>query len=215
MMRTNTQKGNGRAYYSRYIAHHTKRNTGILILGALFLAGLLMGTLMVRSASSETLETLQQVANVFLSSRQEQSLMQNFFSSAMSSLSFLAALFVCGFCAISQPVAVAIPLFRGLGIGLSAASLYARYGSSAIGFVALLIVPGTLLSTLAILICCRESLQLSSSFFLCMGGNSQDREFYPLRIYAARYVACTGLCLLSSFLEATLYFGFANSVVLR
>lgn len=211
MIRTNIQqlRNKGGKYYSRYIAHYTKKNYGLLALGTLFVAGVLLGTLLLRTATGDTLNLLLQVVGNFVEKRREQSLLQNFISGMSSSLVFIAILFVCGFCAISQPVVVALPLFRGLGVGFSAASLYAAHGTQAMGFVGLLMLPGTLITTLAILICCRESLRLSSSFLATIGAGRQ-KEGYSLRIYIARFLACGVLCVLSALMEAILYFGFAK-----
>lgn len=213
MIRTNSQPASGRKYYTRYIAHYTKRNYPLLALGALFVAGVLLGTLLIRSAGNDTLDLLLRMVNGFVEKRRDQSLLQNFLSALSSSMVFLAVLFVCGFCAISQPLVVALPLFRGLGVGFSVASLYVSHGTGVVGYVALLILPGTVLTTLAILICCRESLRLAGSFFSVMGGEHKAKEFYALRIYLARYFACGVLCVFSAFLEAVLYFGFAKTFV--
>lgn len=210
---TNTRQTGRRKYYSRYIAHYTKKNYAILAMGTLFMAGVLLGTLIIRTASGDTLELLLRMVNGFVEKRREQDLFQNFMSGASSSLLFVGALFVCGFCAISQPLVVALPLFRGLGVGCSLATLYAAHGTQAIGFVGLLMVPGTVMTTMAILVCCRESLRLSSSFFASMGGDRGKVEFYSLRIYLARYMVCAGFCVLSAFLEGILYFAFAKYFV--
>lgn len=212
MIRTNHPPA--RRYYSRYIAHHTKKNYPLLILGALFITGVLLGTLLLRSAGGDTLELLLQMAGVFVDKRRDQSMLQNFLSGLGSSMVFIIILFVSGFCAISHPLVITLPLFRGLGVGFSTASLYASHGAQAIGYVALLMMPGTVLSTIAILICCRESLRLAGSFFTAMGRADSSKEFYSLRIYFARFFICTILCIISAFLEAILYFGFANSFLM-
>lgn len=208
--------GGRRRYYSRYIAHYTKKNTGLLALGVLFLAGVLLGTLLLRTAGGETLRLLMEMVGAFVENRRDQSLFQNFVSGATSSLVFLAVLFVSGFCAVSQPLVVAAPLFRGLGVGFSMASLYAAHGVQAAGYIAVMMLPDTVLSMLAILLCCRESLRLSASFFAAMGGGERrDRTIYPLRIYLARYLACGALCVFSAFLGAALNFAFANFFLIR
>lgn len=214
MARTNAGAADRRRYYSRYIAHYTKKNSGLLALGALFLTGVVLGALLIRTASRETVELLLQMVGGFVDNRRGQTLLQNFLSGTVSSLVFLAIPFVCGFCAVAQPVVALLPLFRGLGVGFSTASLYAAHGTGAIGFVALLMLPDAVASMLALLVCCRESLRLSGSFFAAMGsGDRPGREFYPLRIYFARYFACAALCVASAFLQAALYFGFANFFV--
>lgn len=210
MDRTTMTMDNRRKYYSRYLAHYTKKHYGLLALGLLFLFGVGVGTLLLRTAGEETVNFLLQMVDIFLDNRQGQPLLENFLSGLMSSLLFLGVLFVCGFCAIAQPVIILLPLFRGLGVGLSIASIYASYGAQAIGYVALMLLPGTVLTTLAILLCSRESLRFSCSFWLGMQSKQHEDNQYPLRLYLARYLACTAFCCVVAFVEAVIQFGFSG-----
>lgn len=212
MIRTNSQRAGGR-YYTRYLAHYAKKNHTLLIFAALFLAGVGAGTLLISSAGSGTLDILMRMVGGFIEKRREGPVLYNLLSCASSSLTFIAALFICGFCAISQPVIVFIPFLRGLGFGFSAASLYAGHGASATGFVALFLLPNMLISSIAILLCAKESMRLSISFWQLMCRSKE--EMYPLRIYIGRYVAAAVLCIFSAFLESVLYFAFANLMVLQ
>lgn len=214
MIRTNSQ-GREKQYYARYLAHYTKKNYALLALGLLFVCGVIMGTLLIRTAQTDTLELLLRVVNGYVEKRREQTLLQNFMTGAGSSLLFVLVLLGCGFCAVSQPIVVLVPLFRGLGYGFSVASLYANYGTRAIGFVALFVLPNMIFSTLAILVCCRESLRLSGSFFGALRQDGGNSAFYSLRIYLGRYTVAAGLCVLSALVEAGLYFAFAKFFVLR
>lgn len=211
MIRTNSPRTGG-GNYTRYLANYAKKNYILLILGALFITGVMLGTLLIRSAGEDTLTTLLRVVNGFIEKRRGQTLLQNLFSASLSSFIFIAVMFVCGFCAVSQPVIIAAPLFRGLGFGFSAALLYSSHGANAAGFIALFIFPDMLISSLAILLCCRESLRLSGNFWGMMWGSGG--ELYPLRIYLGRYVAALILCVISAFIEAVLYFAFANYFIL-
>ena len=215
MIRKKAGPARGRGYYTRYLTHYAKKNYALLALGLLFICGAVLGTLLLRSAGYDTVSLLLRVVNGFIERRRGQTLLQNFTAGAFSSLLFVLILFVCGFCAVAQPVILLVPLFRGLGYGFSAATLYATYHARAAGFVALFILPNMLLSTLAILVCCRESLRLSGSLFAVMRGDGQARELYSVRLYVARFVVAALLCVLSALLEAVLYGMFANSLLLQ
>lgn len=208
MLRTNLQRSGGK-YYTRYLAHYAKKNHVLLVLGAIFLSGAFLGTILVGTASGDMIEMLLRVVNGFIENRRGQTLLRNIVSTASSSLTFVTILFVCGFCAISQPLTLALPFIRGLGFGFSAGSLYARYGAAATGFVSLFILPDMLISSVAILLCCKESLRLSGGFLRVAAGGALD-EAYPVRIYIGRYIAAAVLCVFSAFLESVLYFVFAN-----
>lgn len=210
MIRTNTERN-----YPRQMAGYAKKNTALLLLALLFLAGVTLGAVLLRHAGGETAALLERLTEDFLQNRRGQSLGANFLWAAGSSLMFVGVLFVCGFCAIAHPAEILAVFFRGLGFGASAASLYAGFGARAAGFLALFVLPNMLLSSVAILFCCRESLRLSSRFFAAMfpDGEAQTDK-YPLRYYLGRYAAAMLLCLISALLEAVMYLGFAKYLVL-
>ncbi|MCL2578816.1 MAG: hypothetical protein FWE32_02175 [Oscillospiraceae bacterium] len=204
-----------RRYYARHIAHYTKKNNTLIGLGALFLIGMILGAVILRGAGEETVGLLERVVGGFITRRAQSGLSENFFSAFGSSMLFILVLFVSGFCAIAQPVILSIPLIRGLGFGFSAASLYLRYGASATGMVGVLMLPGMLLSTVAILLCCRQSLRLSGRFFAAIRPSPAGSEpVFSLRNYCFGYISAACLVALSAFAEAVLYLAFANSIVL-
>jgi len=211
MKRTNSSGGR-RQYYGRYLAHYTKKNSVVLILGLLFLAGVFLGALFVRSVSETTMEALLRILGNFSQRRREQAFSENFTSSLTSSLNYLLVLFVCGFCAIAQPLEIALLMLRGLGFGFSAATLYAQYGAGATGFVGVFLVPGMVLTTVALLLCCQESLRMSGSLWgILRGGDAQP---YSRRIYCARYIAAVVFCCAAAALEALLYALFSGAFLL-
>lgn len=199
-----------RRYYSRYLAHYTKKNHTVLGLGVLFLAGVAVGCMLLFYADSEIVTLLNRMVGEFVENRMDQSLPENFISASWSSLSFVLGLFLCGFSAISQPLEILTPFFRGLGFGFSVSSLYAAQGMAAAGFVALFMLPGMLISTVAILFCARESLRMSGSFFSCIRGD-RDAGVGSMRLYVARYMVAAAACLVAAFLEAVLYTAFSGS----
>jgi len=202
-------------YYARYFVHYLKKNYPVLLLGALFVVGVLLGTLLLRGAEQETLDLLYRLMGGFMENRKGNGLYENFLSAAGSSLLFLGILFLCGFCAIAQPLIVLAPLIRGMGFGFTTASLFARYGMSALGFVGVLVLPGTLISTVAILLCCRQSLRLSGTFLASVRPNRRrESEPYSLSNYLLSFAFGALICLAGAFLEAVLYFLFANSLIL-
>jgi len=204
-----------RKHYARHIAHYTKKNNVLIALGALFIAGMILGAITLRGAGYETVGLLERVVGGFITRRAQSGLYENAISAFGSSMLFVGVVFVSGFCAIAQPVIVLAPFIRGLGFGFSAASLYVRYGASAAGIVGVLMLPGMLVSTVAILICCRQALRLSGTFFTAMRREAaKPGEPFSLRAYCFSHALAAGLCGLGAFLEAALYVAFANSFVL-
>jgi len=215
MSRTNPNPGTRRRFYARYLAGYAKKNRVLLIFGALFTLGVFIGALLLRSAGEGSISLLESVVGGFIERRRASGLYENVVAAFSSSMLFAALLFVFGFCAIAQPLIVAAPFIRGLGFGFSAASLFAAYGASAIGFVGVLLLPGMVFSTVAILLCCRQALRLSGAFFASMArGGAQPMAPYSLRAYCLSFAAAALICLAGAFLEAILYFIFANSFIL-
>lgn len=204
-----------RRHYARDLAHYTRRHRQILILGGLFVAGTVLGTLLLRSAGEETLTLLERLLGGLMERRQL-GLYDGFLSALSSSLLYVGLLFLLGFCAVGQPVIVAAPLVRGLGFGISAASLFARYGASATGFVGVLLLPGMLVSTVALLLCCRLALGLSCGLFAALRpGGKPAAEGSLLKGYLVGFGAAVLICGAGAFLEGVLCYLFANSFVLR
>jgi len=198
--------------YTRHIASYTKKNSGMLLLCALFAAGVLCATLLLGSADETLRAYLLQLVDGFAEQRLTQNLQVNFISALMSAMMFVGIIFVCGFCAISQPAVLIMPFFRGLGVGFSVAALYAHYGASAISFSAIYIVCA-LISCVAMIICCIEALKLSTSILLAMR-TSERVAFYPVPRYLAKFATAILLTVFAAVLEAVLYSVFANYVVL-
>lgn len=203
-----------RRYYARYLAHYTQKNLRMLVFGVLFIVGILLGTLLLRSAGEETVLLLERLVGGFVDRRRDVSLYETFRSALYSPVLFVAVLFVCGFCAIAQPIILAAPLIRGLGFGFSAASLFARYGLSALGFVGVLLLPGMVVSALAIFLSCQQALRLSQSFFALMRPGSKGGEGISMREYLLGFATVLLICLAGAFLEGVLYYLFANSLLL-
>ena len=212
MPRTNS--GTKRKYYMRYLAHYTKRNNALIALGTLFVLGVILGVLVYNNAGDETLLLVERMQNDTIAARLEGGLGDNFAAALSSAAVFLGILFISGFCAIAQPAIVLMPFIRGLGFGIMSASLYMHHGTSALAFVGVLILPGMLISTMALLICAVQALKLSGTFFSSVLCKPKNEESYSVKLYLMRFILCAGICVLAAFLEAVLYITFANSLVL-
>jgi len=215
MNSTATQStGRGR-HYARHIARYAKKNHTNFMLGILFLSGVVMGTLLVRSAGDDSVEMLMRIVGGFVENRRDFGLAGNFLSALPGVLGIAVLLFFLGFCAIAQPIIVLIPLFRGLGFGFSAASLYAHHGAAATGYVAVFLLPGVLLSTMVLILCCSEALRLSCGLLkLIRDGRKSGGEELPVKVYCARFFVLSLLCAIAVFIESVIFFAFSGSFLL-
>jgi hypothetical protein len=198
----------------RYLARYTKKNNVEIALGAIFVLGVVAGCFICAGAGDETLTFIEAMLDSMINSRRDGTLSENFSAAFSSSVIFAGILFFCGFCAIAQPVITAAPFIRGLGFGLTSATLYMNYGGPAIGYVSLFLMPGMLISTTALLVCASAALKLSGYFFGAMLLKPGGGEGYGVKGYCAKFALCAVICALAALLEAGLYIMFANSFVL-
>ncbi len=182
------------------------------ILLILFLLGMVYGALMVGFGQAQTSDQLSILTDQFINKRAEQSIVFTFFNSFSSSMLLLFAAFLLGFCAVGQPGSFFIPLFRGLGLGLSTAYLYAQRGWQGALFTLILILPTAAISTFALLLASKESIRFSNRMFkmLLPDRFESDIDGDTLRLYLLRFFVLMGLIALSALVDTLCTFLFAG-----
>ena len=139
-------------------------NTGrtLLTLAALLLAGALVGALLARQAAASGKSSF---GNVLSASFSAETVSKSFLSLAFSSFSAGCLLLICTFllalCAAGAPGLLAVPFFKGAGLGFSIGYLYALYGLRGVTLSAMCILPEGLIASLAVLVACRAGLRFS------------------------------------------------------
>ena len=142
------------------------------------LVGTVIGCLSARNADDSTLTGLDFIFNGNINAKLSQSLFENFATSFSSYFIFILAVFLMG---LSLWGFLAIPLIvfsRGFVTGLSSGFLCARYGMYGFVFNVFILLPGILLSSLAVLLMSRESINFSiniSSHFLPLKMRNQKQ----------------------------------------
>ncbi len=192
-------------YYKRYFLFFIRENWLIVLFGFLFIFGVWIGTAFIGGFNGETLEKLLVLLNGYISRREGQGMRQTFLSAFFSVFWPAALLFFCGFCAISQPLIALVPFFKGLGFGLSASTMLSIYGSSSMGYLIVLLLPGTILSTLVLLFCCKESLGLSYKFLQVITPPQMPNESPSVGNYCVKYIIFTACLVGVSAFESLLF----------
>ena len=123
-----------------------------------------------------------------------------------SPLLLLAGLYLLGLWACGVPFILAVPLFHGLGLGLSEAYYYST-GLSGVATVATCVMPVGLLTAAVLTMAGAESLRLS----LCLSRQllpSGERDEVPdsFRLYNLRYLLFAGATLLIGLLDVFLHY---------
>ncbi len=146
------------------ILSYMRRHRASVVFSGMFIAGVALGSSAVRTLSGDLAQGLAALLRGFVDARTTQALGQTLASSLSQNLVLIIILFFSGFCAIAAPIIYMVPLFKGLGYGLTAAALLAVYGVRALPFVGFLLLPNTLLSALIIVAACEEALKMSRTF---------------------------------------------------
>jgi hypothetical protein len=134
-----------------------------MILTAVFILGLICGVIISIAAPPDFSDRIINAAAGFLRSRSvlgfSKTLAESFFGAAVFALIF----FFLGFGGIYQPFAVALLLFRGLGIGTALSFIYAGEITLENFIAAVSVLPFLVLTSFIHILACRESLRLSTS----------------------------------------------------
>ncbi|WP_312642246.1 stage II sporulation protein M [Hydrogenoanaerobacterium sp.] len=181
----------------------------VFFYAALFLAGVLAGALFLKSVSPETLKNLSVLVGQFAKRRGEQDMLTTFTTSFTSTALMLGVLFVCGFCAVAQPVIVLLPFFRGLGFGYQAGYLYAQNGFTGVGYVALVLLPNMLLSTLILIYGCGEAFTMSTAYYRAAKQEGGSR-LINLQNYCIKFLFLLFLVLIVSLIDTACTFLFSR-----
>ncbi len=135
------------------------------ILFAIFTFGFILGVILIGINQQESLSQLKLLMEKFIRNRTQDSILVTFFSSFFGFSIPILVLFLIGFFPLGQPVAFFIPMFHGLGLGLSSAYLYSLKGFQGIKFCIFIIAPCEIIYVLLLLIASKFSIRFSNRNF--------------------------------------------------
>lgn len=105
-----------------------------------------------------------------------------------STVVLLGALYLLGLWACGVPFILLVPLFHGVGLGLTEAYYY-RMGMGGVGVVAALVMPAGLLNGAVLIAACAESLRLSSRLSRqLLPGTGEGGLWSNFRLYSLRFL---------------------------
>lgn len=175
-------------------------NRRLFPFAGLFLAGVAVGVAVYLAArpAQETLDGLIALTPV---SGGAMGWLRALWGSCFSTILLLAALYLLGLWACGAPFVLLIPLFHGLGLGLTEAYYYAK-GWVGVGAVAAMVMPVGLLTAVVLSMAGAESLRLSTRLSRQLlpapaadGGLWSGFRLYSLRflLFLAAAVAVGGI----------------------
>lgn len=182
------------------------KNNSLTMLAVLYFAGVLTGTILYCIPNGERLQIFDGITGNLISNRLEQSFGETLVSSFSGSFVLLLICFLLGFSAIAQPVELLVPVFQGLGAGVSVAGMYGNFGFAGIGISAVLVVPGAVISAFAIIIAAREAVNLSSSVCSSVWGKESSCNSIDLKLYFTKFVILCVILVAASLVESFITF---------
>lgn len=196
-----------KAFFSVYL----KNINLIKVLFMLFIIGMIYGAMLIGLNRDEAVNQLGSMMQKFINKRIEQSIFITFASSFFSSMILVVILFFTGFISIGQPIAFFIPMFQGMGVGLSTAYLYSSKGIGGIIFCLVLIAPTAAISTLTLLLGSKESIRFSNKILKTLFPQKFEQAMQgELKLYLKRFSALTVFQLVSAFTDTMCTFLFAR-----
>ena len=178
MKRTTTRR-------RREMKHFMTDNRRLFPFAALFLAGVGMGVAVYLTAADSLPQGLAALSPVGAGMT---AWMHALGEACFSTVVLLGVLFLLGLWACGIPFILLVPLFHGVGLGLTEAYYYST-GMGGVATVATLVMPVGLLSAAVLAAACAESLRLSSclSRQLLPGGNDEGL-WHGFRLYGLRFL---------------------------
>lgn len=176
----------------------------------LFLLGMLYGASFLQSGQDGLWDSLSAVNQSYLYAAQSQANWMIFLNALTSSAVFLLISFVSGLSAVGQPVSLGLLFIRGLGFGSYTGYLYLTQGMQGVLYAVLMILPGMLLSVIALTLSCREAFRLSNRILFSFLRDSVTLKREMLTLYLKKHVILFAMLAASAGIECVLRFVFSG-----
>lgn len=198
------QKRTGRiqGYYNPKTNRTEHQNEILLFI--LFVCGILIGAVAIRTCSSNLPERLQLLFQNYLEVKAGQGIGSNFCNALFRELLLLLAVYCVGLCAVGTPGICCIAAAYGGGIGIIGAYLYKKYMLKGIGYCALLFYPGRILYIAALILAGSCGVRMSRTILhtLIQKEAAQESNF---RSYNVQFLKSVCISVASALLESALF----------
>lgn len=181
----------------------------LIALTVIFSIGMIWGVKIVTNENSYAAVKFIELFKNYLSERVGESLFILFTNSLFISLVFITVSFIGGLCAVGAPFILFAPFIRGLGMGMISGYLYGSFRLQGLGYSLLIIYPGALISILAMLMCCSESLLMSYEI-LQTARDKRLSDENSLKMYFARYGVLLSITAVSALIDAICLIAFSR-----
>lgn len=180
------------------------------------LTGVLIGTLCYCTAGEGFAESMLPVGRDFIRSRLAMDHGQILLRSFLGTSAYMSVLFMLGLCAVGQPFEIAVAVFRGMGIGLTMSQLYAVYGRQGVPYSAGLMIPGAIVSSLAIISGVKEAFTLSGIYLRhTLSAEREMGMFEAAKLYCAKFFVLEAVVAVSAGIDVLCNYLFIDHFAVR
>lgn len=145
-------------------------------LMAVLIIGVVVGTLLLKFTGENYRAILTRITDAFIESRKSRNFIKILSSSLFSTSIYLIITFFVGYFAFGKPIGVLVPFFKGLGLGITMADIFARYSVSGYKICLILILPSALIECLDIITAAKESARASTRIFSFVCGKAGNEN---------------------------------------
>lgn len=197
---------------SRFIKE-LKRHYLTIVFAAFFIIGIAFGA--AASGKNEIVKTL--AADNFLTylnARINQPIYKKFLQAAVNALIVPLCIFLGGTSLVGVAICPLVVLFKGYTYGALAGYLYCNFSLKGIAFNALMLIPPTLISVIATVICCRLAFNFSLILVKSSIPKGQSVNLYnAFQYYCKQFCIALLLLALSAAVDAIMSAAFLNFFV--
>ncbi len=171
--------------YKSTASDSQNNGTGFFLLAVIAAGGILAGAFYVSHGHAAASPLIHQY---FSPAEKGKAFSDIFGHTFVSSALFLIAAAVSGLSAVGQPLASALLLYRGFGIGAASAAVYGSSGFNAVSSVLTGVVPKAVAVIAVSVLAVRESIRSSSGIMYYLAkGEAPDRHSNELKMYLIRF----------------------------
>ncbi len=185
-----------------------RENLVVVIFTLIFILGVLLGCLVFRGGNLTKEANL--LSDFFVTSKVDSSFFRIFFSSFLLSFFFLFLIYLFGTSLLGLAFIPFIILLRGLISGLLLCDLYALGAVNALVINLLTVIPGTVISVLALISGAYKCLNLSYSLGKLSIGDGQALYKIDIKRYLSGFAVLTLVTVVAALFEAFMSVAFQN-----
>ena len=182
-----------------------KNHPKLILLTAVLICGLVLGAMTVRNPNEQLADALRTVIENEIQAGAGQPIWKKFLSTLGTETLYMLIALVSGLCGAGEPLLWALPLVKGMGVGLIAAYLYKTYTINGMLYFSAVYLLPSVIAAASFLFCCNESILMTRDLTrILLKNENAGADGELLRLYFLRYTVLCASLVFSAALGAAL-----------